>query len=282
MPGGILGCKALAEPSIKTLLDATNEILEHKRNEKFFEGRMKRLKAAIKEENQGHLNYILFYKAFSDFVLLEDTDKGSFEDYVSREAFKPTYMSEFEGIFTDTIFDKRHTDIKRYARGVKLDEYKTSVLEEMVPHKTFEEAHPDVIFAGYPGLDAEYRCYKDGKVGDRPWHKNPTRWMQVLEYDLHIAQNQCSWRGMGLLSREILSTIGGKHGPIPDYKRHSNDGTPCFNGLECIPNSGENNGAYESSRWPNRSYCRISQNYRQPNRFAFGYQARGLDKDYRP
>jgi hypothetical protein len=216
MTGGMLGDGSLAEPSIYTLFEVTNEILLHKDLGEFLEKHIEKIRDKIKEitvSKPEHLNYLLFYKAFSDFILLKY--EGTFENYITTSNFRTKYTVEFKDIFTSENFDKRYVDIRRYTRGVKLGDYINSVWTMIAPPKAFEEKHPDVIFAGYPELEKEYKCYKiGGGVEISPYYINPFQRMRVLVYDLNIAENQCNWRAKGLLAQEILDTIGGKYGQI--------------------------------------------------------------------
>lgn len=77
-------------------------------------------------------------------------------------------------------------------------------------HQTFEKENPDVIFAGYPGLN--YRCYTNGSLNSTTCNGNYFKWMLDLKYDLDVAENQCNWRAKEMISKELLETIGGKYG----------------------------------------------------------------------
>jgi hypothetical protein len=191
MPEGKLGCDEAAEPSIKILFKVTDEILQNRGNKKYLEKQIEKRKPLVK--NEGHHNYVRLYESLSEFIT--EKHEGTYSGYLSGLSL------EYE-------------DIRRYVRGTKLDEYINGVLAEMEPQKIFEDEHPDVMFAGYSGLEREFKCYLDGKVIAKPWNKSPERWAQALEYELHIAENQCSWKAQGLLSKELLSTIGGKYGNV--------------------------------------------------------------------
>jgi hypothetical protein len=71
----------------------------------------------------------------------------------------------------------------------------------------FEQAHPNVIFAGAPNL--AYQCYGLNLpiIGMLNFSKNHFKRMLDLDYDLSVAENKCDWTATEAIARELLGII---------------------------------------------------------------------------
>ncbi|MDR2806629.1 MAG: hypothetical protein LBB11_00535, partial [Puniceicoccales bacterium] len=84
-------------------------------------------------------------------------------------------------------------------------------------HRTFQDEHRQVIFAGATHLS--YRCYDyaNRTISLKKYQKNYFKAMLDLKYDLDVAENQCNWAAKEIIARELLEIIGGKYGSTEAY-----------------------------------------------------------------